>query len=89
MAKLWITLCIIIFVSSLSIDFEAADLQSYFEKLKFEQQYTGSTLTHVLNGIKHGYKMETGRTLTTAFPTIGDFVKNLNWKKWCLKVSGS
>ena len=49
------------------IKFTAADLKSYFEKLKYEQMYTGSTLTHVLNGIKHGFKVEAQRTLNSAF----------------------
>ena len=59
------------------IYFTHSDLTSYFDKLKYEHMYTGSTLTHVLNGIKHGYKVESGRTLNSAFPSIGDYVKSL------------
>ena len=61
------------------INFTITDLEDYLKNLKFESDYSDSSLTTVLCGIKHGFTVESGRKLKKAFPSIGEnFVKNLS-----------
>ena len=61
------------------INFTITDLEDYLKNLQFESDYSESTLTTVLCGIKHGFTAESGKKFKEVFPSIGEnFAKNLS-----------